>query len=381
MHRLFQEIKSGLVPFNAEESPDPELSIRAKQKCIDIAHIIDMGTGDISADLFFENPKRLLAAAEVVISTYYRHCRFLGEKCDDVRQVFGSQFSRSLEKASGLANHPPRGSHWNMWIDTLHDEPVMYTGHPDERLFGLLVHDTNTVMRQLSDYGIAIIIGQASFRDPSVRARLEELADDLNRVHKAYFRFANHQSSPVPDYGERWFLHFRQFLAPIEINRRVVRGPNPAHVASWPEADILFGLSNPHYVESVKGRYCSYLGHEIFRLERAMAVPPVPVVLDEVIRNEVADKAEQDQIVHLFYMLVGRLTAISGMHWSSIVKHLKKPQKKLAQEQDTTKLLSAESGVSGRDLRETEQLLADRRSSNPANAFLAQYNHRRHQSA
>jgi hypothetical protein len=199
------------------------------------------------------------------------------------------------------------------------------------------------------------------------------LVEGLEAVRKGYFEFGRHEERPENDYADRWFLHFRQFLAPLLICRETVMGPNPAHVASWPEVDILFGLANDGYVASVKGRYCSYLPTDIFRLEKSIKLPSVPSVLHEELTSRYHEFEERKQIVTLYRRLVKALTAVSGMHWSSIVKHLQKPNALQSADAQLGETLSADSGVSGRDLGDTEALLRSRRASNPANQFLEQH--------
>jgi hypothetical protein len=373
MYKIHDYINHEIIKLNEPENPTADHSRHAIGEVLKLASSITQKSLDVTNQQYLNNSMRMLTALEIFMSTHDRHCKFIGKECQDIRLSFGLDFVELLLRLSLAAVHPPRGSHWNMWVDYQESGPVLYTGHPDERRFAMLVRQTDVVMRRLADYGVAVISGQTTFLDPETSSALTELVADLDAVRKGYFEFGRYNERPDNDYEDRWFLHFRQFLAPLMICRENVRGPNPAHVASWPEVDILFGLANDDYLNSVKGRYCSYLPKDIFRLERSFKLPSVPSVLHEELTNHALRYEERKQIVTLFRQLVKSLTAVSGMHWSSIVKNLKKPSASQISIEKLGETLSVDAGVSGRDLGETEALLLIRRNCNPANDFLEKH--------
>jgi hypothetical protein len=155
MHKFYDYIDSEIVKLNAPENPSPAHSLHAIDKVLKLAASVSQGSTEATNQRYFTSPVRILGALEVLMSTHDRHCKFLGKKCLDIRKSFGSEFAKLLMRLSMVGVHPPRGSHWNMWVDYQGSGPVLYTGHPDERRFGMLVRQTDIVMRRLADYGVA----------------------------------------------------------------------------------------------------------------------------------------------------------------------------------------------------------------------------------
>jgi hypothetical protein len=316
--------------------------------------------------------RAILAQLEIVMSTYHRHARFLKEPAEINQGSFGEPYIAILHRLADISEHPPRGSHQSMWLRDDGDGPVLYTDHPDERRFAILTGKTDRLMKAIAGFGQAITQSRIHLSDPATSLRMDELGEELSQLRAEYSRFGQHETPPAHNYGNRWFLHFRQFLSPMTIGNRLVQGPNPANVASWPEADILFGLSTPDYVAAVTKRYNAYLPEDIYRIERALQSPTVPACIKKAVTAGFAVSSEFRSVISAFRGLTRQLTALSGVHWWAIVNYLVKVKPAQTAEGSAITFLAADSGVSGRPLEDTRSLLNMRRSDNEANRLLAE---------
>ncbi|MFK7751733.1 MAG: hypothetical protein AB8B51_04215 [Sedimentitalea sp.] len=355
---LFNILQTEIVPGNGfgMDGWDPARATRCDQLFFSV--IDALGETEVTA-LDSQRARRILSLLEVVMSTAHRladQAPHPVELC--YQSAKGGAFLKDLAKAG---DHPPRGSHATQWVDTWAPDLITYTPMPQERIFATLTRSTSEVLTRLCDLGFALSDRHAQLGDPEVTEQLLTSAAEIDQLRLGFAQFSGSKTGSETGHDQpKWFLHFRQYLAPLDIAGVCVLGPNPAFVASWPAADILFGLADRHYLADVRARYGGYLSEDIALLERAIAARPAPTVLQQ----QAADC--DGPAVRAYQRIVRALQALSGRHWAAIEEHLVTPSQTEDSNAPLHQSLATKAGVSGRDLDKTWQLLASRRGDNPA---------------
>ena len=320
--------------------------------------------GAALADLGATRARRVLAMLEIVMATAERHAPGHG--------MFATPAaSELLSGLAALACHPPRGSHVSQWLDSWAPDLIVYTPMPAERVFCELVRRCSETLTGMCDFGFDLASGAADPADPDLCRHLDAISHEVHDLRRDFARFRSPDATGA-DSAHLWFLHFRQYLAPLDLCGTRVLGPNPAFVASWPAADILFGLADETYLADTRERFTGYLPEDIALIERAMASPTVPDALR-------AGQAPET-LLDAYRRAVRALQSLSGRHWAAIEEHLVDASARLADDSRLGKALSSEAGVSGRALEKTWARLASRRGDNPARRATLEWGRSSHRS-
>ncbi|MEP0805581.1 MAG: DUF1864 family protein [Chloroflexota bacterium] len=280
-----------------------------------------------------------------------------------------------LTKLAISAQHPPRDTHYTYWLWNNGEEPLSFTGDPQEIFFNRAVNHTHELHTLSCDWLRVICEGQINIVSPEARTIIQNAANNNMVLHDHFRSFMSRD----PVSGQRavephfFMTRMRTYLPTYQINSTEWTGVNAANLAAQMQLDYLVGTTLDSYENTVRGRLRYMTSDDRRSLEYDMHLPSL---LDLFLQQMSLTRADMDGLTNdtletliamqsddfrrnlaAYINLVTACGRLSSMHWALIQNYLVKASTTLSAEERARLSVDPEKGTGGKTHKETEAIM------------------------
>lgn len=294
-----------------------------------------------------------------------------------LRKIRGVE--RMLLQLGVVAKHPPRDSHYTYWIWNNRDQPLLFTGDPQEAVFNKIVNQTDALHSESCRALRPICRGVIDISSPLAIAGIQQSTVNMQKLHKVFRSFMERNTLTDQRNMEPVFFmtRMRTYLPTYPVEGISWGGVNAANLASQMQVDYLVGAVNPEYAHVVNGRLRYMTAEDQENLKADMLIPSIMIRLldrldvtsDFIINRESADLTRwlsfqpisTQNVVVAYCNLIKAAGQLSAIHWSLIQNYLVKPVHNLTVGQRGNFAVDPSVGTGGKTHEETQGIMKMRR--------------------
>ena len=295
------------------------------------------------------------------------------------KNVPGTGFNYFANLESGLielgriAEHPPRDSHYTYWTWNRGDQPMTFTGDPQEIVFSNAVNEIDRLLSETCELLRPLCQQQIALNEPLASTHLQECLENVIQVGIEFQRFMDRTADNRRMMEPMFFMtRMRTYLTKYPIGGTTWEGVNAANVISIPQTDYLLGLADEAYPEVVGDRFRFLTTEDRILLQQDMnRIPLLDVILKAANLSRIQiGMLSADEIALLLHTLPSALSQPLNLylavcrtyakafnkHFSLIGNYLVKPAALLTSEQKAGLPVSPDEGTGKHSHEDTNKL-------------------------
>lgn len=284
-----------------------------------------------------------------------------------------------LIRLSLQALHPPRDTHYTYWLWNDGENPITFTGDPQETFFNRAVNHTHVLHTASCDLLRPICAGQVEICSPEALLAMEIAKENTMQLYEHFRSFMAKDNILNRRAVEPHFFmtRMRTYLPTYPIKDQVWTGVNAANLNAQMQLDYLIGTIVKGYNTTVIGRFPYLTSEDRNKLQhdmslsslfdillREMLLTPADVesLSEDFLAANIAGQSSDLRTALIAYVeLVEASGRLSAVHWALIQNYLVKAAAALTAEEKVKLSVSPDQGTGGKSHQDTEAIMHMRR--------------------
>lgn len=251
-----------------------------------------------------------------------------------------------------MAHHPPRDSHYTNYLWNTFDQPLTYTGDPQEVFFIHAVQRTDELHAQSYQALLPICQDEWTIGSKDALEAILQATKNTQAVRDLYRSFFAQKPEGERNMNFDFFVKFRTFKPPFPIKGIKWTGANAGNIANQLALDSLIGTVTEEHFAFIDSRLrlltaedCakvldakslpSLLDHLLLRLKLSRC--ELEVWPDSAVAHHIVQQPPRLQrAVKAYTELVKASGEMSAIHWSLVKNYVIRAGERLAETEKQT---------------------------------------------